>query len=174
MLKKSPWTAWLEHIFINRSYFCQLFKKEVGLTFGNYVEHIRHLKMPSVCWPHQPPHPECGGTNRIQQSGLLYQGLQRPPTSVRSSTGGFTSRNPIKKNCEKREPPQELKYPSGNPPATFPAKFVHFTAGGQGRERRKPSLSAVGINAMSENKTASRIGSELRRNETIERDFPKR
>ena len=31
----------VEHIFINRSYFCQLFKKEVGLTFGNYVEHIR-------------------------------------------------------------------------------------------------------------------------------------
>lgn len=31
----------VEHIFMNRSYFCQLFKKEVGLTFGDYVEHIR-------------------------------------------------------------------------------------------------------------------------------------
>ena len=30
-----------EHVFMNRSYFCQLFKKEVGLTFGDYVEHIR-------------------------------------------------------------------------------------------------------------------------------------
>lgn len=29
------------HVFINRSYFCQLFKKEVGLTFGDYLEHVR-------------------------------------------------------------------------------------------------------------------------------------
>lgn len=30
-----------EHIFINRSYFCQLFKREMGLTFGDFLEHIR-------------------------------------------------------------------------------------------------------------------------------------
>ena len=29
------------HIFINRSYFCQLFKREMGLTFGDFLEHIR-------------------------------------------------------------------------------------------------------------------------------------
>lgn len=31
----------VEHVFMNRSYFCQLFKKEVGMTFGDYVEYIR-------------------------------------------------------------------------------------------------------------------------------------
>lgn len=30
-----------EHIFMNRSYFCQLFKKEVGMTFGEYLEYVR-------------------------------------------------------------------------------------------------------------------------------------
>ena len=29
------------HVFINRSYFCQLFKKEIGLTFGDYLERVR-------------------------------------------------------------------------------------------------------------------------------------
>lgn len=31
----------VEHVFMNRSYFCQLFKREVGMTFGEYVEHVR-------------------------------------------------------------------------------------------------------------------------------------
>ena len=33
-----------EHVFMNRSYFCQLFKKEVGQTFGDYVEQVRIQK----------------------------------------------------------------------------------------------------------------------------------
>lgn len=31
----------IERVFMNRSYFCQVFKKEVGMTFGDYVEHTR-------------------------------------------------------------------------------------------------------------------------------------
>ncbi len=30
-----------EQVFMNRSYFCQLFKRETGFTFGDYVEHVR-------------------------------------------------------------------------------------------------------------------------------------
>lgn len=30
-----------EHVFMNRSYFCQLFKKEMGQTFGDYLEQVR-------------------------------------------------------------------------------------------------------------------------------------
>ena len=30
-----------ESVFMNRSYFCQIFKREVGMTFGDYVERVR-------------------------------------------------------------------------------------------------------------------------------------
>lgn len=42
-------------VFMNRSYFCQVFKKETGVTFGDYVEHMRIEKaqkfLETTNWP---------------------------------------------------------------------------------------------------------------------------
>lgn len=67
----------VEHIFINRSYFCQLFKKEVGLTFGNYVEHIRIENAKRLLASTNLPILNVAEQTGFIKSGLLYQGLQK-------------------------------------------------------------------------------------------------